>query len=206
MSDEVKQIAMDEETSNEIPTQDTECKDIKSNGAADAPAAGAETEQPLAPEQLAELKAKAAKADEHWNRLLRQTADFDNFKKRMARERQEDLKYANRSLLEKIIPVIDNFEIGLAAAANSTDPAVKSMHTGISMVFSQLKSVLVDAGFEEIDATGQTFDPNFHEAVSQEESAQVPEGAVIRQLRKGYKLKDRLLRPASVVVARKPSA
>jgi molecular chaperone GrpE len=205
MSDEAKQTAMDEVTKNNVPAQAAPEEKAGKDAANDA-AATALTEPPLTVEQLAELKAKAAKADEYWNRLLRQTADFDNYKKRMARERTEDLKYAHRGFLEKLIPVIDNLEMALAAAGKSTDPAVQSIHTGVTMVFNQLKAVLAEAGLEEIDATGQTFDPNWHEAVSQEETTQVAEGQVMRQLRKGYRLKDRLLRPASVVVTRKPSS
>jgi len=73
------------------------------------------------------------------------------------------------------------------------------------MIFQQLKKVLTESGLEEVDASGQTFDPNLHEAVSQQESKEVPEGNVLQQLRKGYKLRDRLLRPATVVVAKKPA-
>jgi molecular chaperone GrpE len=169
------------------------------------PEKGAVVEAELTQEQVAELIAKAEKADEHWNRLLRQTADFENFKKRAAREKQEATKYANESLLQKLIPVIDNFEAALASAANAQNPAADSFQTGVNMIYTQLKTTLADAGLEVIDATGQTFDPNFHEAVSQQETAEVPEGQVVQQLRKGYKLKDRLIRPATVVVAKKAS-
>lgn len=157
-------------------------------------------------EQLVELKTLAAKADENWQRLLRTTADFDNFKKRSAREKQEAIKYANESLLNKIIPVLDNFEMALAAAQNTSGDGVKSLHEGVAMIHSQLKTVLTDAGLEEVDATGKPFDPNLHEAVSQQESAEVAEGNVLQQLRKGYKFRERLLRPATVVVAKHPAA
>lgn len=166
------------------------------------------TEQPLGLEgitskELEELQAKASKADEHWDRLLRLTADFDNFRKRAARDRQEAVKFANEALLQKLLPVLDNFEMALAAASNESN-AGQSLQTGITMIQQQLKAVLAESGLEEVDATGQVFDPNFHEAVSQQESAELPEGHVFRQLRKGYKLKERLLRPASVIVAKKP--
>src|ERR1051325_7014043 len=157
----------------------------------------------VSPEQLAELKERAAKADEHWERLLRTTADFDNFKKRAAREKQEAIRYANEGLLEKLVPVLDNFDMALAAAQTSSADAAQSLQTGVAMIFQQLKKVLTDAGLEEVDAAGQRFDPNWHEAVSQAESAEVPEGHVVQQLRKGYKLRDRLLRPATVVVAKR---
>lgn len=155
-------------------------------------------------EQLEELKTRAAKADENWERLLRTTADFDNFKKRAAREKQDAIRYANEGLLEKLVPVLDNFDAALSAAQTTASGAGQSMQAGIAMIFQQLKKVLTESGLEEVDATGQKFDPNLHEAVSQQETAETPEGQVVQQLRKGYKLRDRLLRPATVVVAKKP--
>lgn len=160
----------------------------------------------VTPEQLEELKALAAKSDENWERLLRTTADFDNFKKRAAREKQDAIRYANESLLQKVIPVLDNFEMALAATQSASADGVKSLQDGVAMIHTQLKSALGEAGLEEVDATGKPFDPNFHEAVSQQESAEVAEGYVLQQLRKGYKLRDRLLRPATVIVAKKPAA
>ncbi len=177
---------------------------------AETPSAAAKTadpaEAPLTPQQIEELQQKAAKADEHWDRLLRTLADLENFKKRAARERQDAIKFANASLLEKLIPALDNFDMALAAANNAEGHSIESLKTGIAMIYNQLKTALTDSGLEEIDATNQPFDPNLHEAVSHQESAAVPEGQVLQQLRKGYKLRDRLIRPASVVVARKPAA
>ena len=160
---------------------------------------------PLTPEQIEELKARAAKADENWERLLRTTADFDNFKKRAAREKIEAAQYANFSLLQKVLPVLDNFEMALAAAQSAKDDKLASLQSGVLMIQQQLKSALTETGLEEIDAAGKLFDPNFHEAVSEQESADIAEGHVLQQLRKGYKFKDRLLRPATVIVAKKPA-
>jgi len=159
----------------------------------------------LTAEQLEELKARAAKADEHWERLLRTTADFDNFKKRATREKTEAVQFANAGLLQKLLPVMDSFDMALAAVQNAKDDKSSSLRTGIVMVQSQLKNILAEAGLEEIDATGKVFDPTQHEAVSQQDTADVPEGNVVQQIRKGYKLRERLLRPAAVVVARKPT-
>ena len=158
----------------------------------------------ITPEQLEELKARAAKADENWERLLRTTADFDNFKKRVTREKQEAIRYANEGLLQKLVPVLDNFDMALSAAQTGQTEAAQSLQAGINMIYQQLKSALVEAGLEEVDAAGKTFDPNLHEAVSQTETTEVPEGQVLQQLRKGYKLRERLLRPATVVVAKAP--
>ena len=158
----------------------------------------------ITPEQLEELKDRAARADENWERLLRTTADFENFKKRVTREKQEAIRYANEGLLQKLVPVLDNFDMALSAAQTGQTEAAQSLQAGINMIYQQLKSALVEAGLEEVDAAGKTFDPNLHEAVSQTETAEVPEGQVLQQLRKGYKLRDRLLRPATVVVAKAP--
>jgi len=160
--------------------------------------------EPLSEPQIAELKEQAAKAQQYYEQLLRATADLDNYKKRTARERQDAIKYANESLLEKIIPILDNFEMALTAA-NATNTSVPSLQAGITMIHQQLNSAMAGAGLEEIDANGKPFDPNLHEALSQQETDDVPEGQVVQQTRKGYKLRDRLLRPASVVVAKKPA-
>src|ERR1017187_1209499 len=160
---------------------------------------------PLSPEQIEDLKTRAARADENWDRLLRTTADFDNFKKRAARERTEAAQYASFSLLQKLLPVLDNFEMALTAARNAQGDKLASLQSGVLMIQQQLKSALTETGLEEIDATGQPFDPALHEAISQQESAEVPEDHVAQQLRKGYKFKDRLLRATTVIVAKKPA-
>ena len=159
----------------------------------------------LTPEQLEELQARAAKADENWERLLRTTADFDNFKKRAARERQDAARYANESLVQKLIPILDNFEMALAATQAGAAANAQSLADGVAMILQQFKSTLAEAGVEEVEAAGKPFDPNLHEAVSQQESAEVPEGQVLQQLRKGYRLRERLLRPATVIVAKPPA-
>jgi molecular chaperone GrpE len=176
--------------------------DLAENSGTPEPTAVVEAQ--LSPEQIAELLARAEKADENWDKLLRQTADFENYKKRVVREKQEATKYANESLLQKLIPIVDNFEAALAATG-AQNASTDSLQTGVNMIYTQLKSTLADAGLEEIDAANKAFDPNFHEAVSQQETEDAPEGQVVQQLRKGYKLRDRLIRPATVVVAKKPS-
>ena len=134
---------------------------------------------------------------------LRSQADFENFKKRAAREKEEAIKYANSSLLEKLIAIVDNFELGLEAARAEGEKS--PVFSGMSMVLKQLMDFLADSGLQPIDATGQKFDPNLHEAIAHEPSDNVPEETVIRQMRRGYKLKDRLLRPSCVVVSSGPA-
>ena len=162
----------------------------------------------LTPEQQTEIQARAAKADEHWDRLLRVTADFENFKKRAARERTEAIHFANASLFQKLLPILDSFEMAQSAAQNTQVPqgGIASLQAGITMIQQQIKGILAESGLEEVDASGKPFDPTFHEAISQQESDSVPEGNVLQQVRKGYKLRERLLRPAGVIVAKKPAA
>jgi len=169
-------------------------------------AANLEAAGPLSPDAVAELKAQAAKSREYWEQLVRTTADLENYKKRAAREKQEAIKYANEALLLKLIGVLDNFDMAVAAAVQSDDPAAKSLQTGVNMILTQLRQALSEFGLEEIDALNKPFDPNFHEAISQPDAQDVPEGQVIQQVRKGFKLRDRLLRPASVIVSRRPHA
>ena len=133
---------------------------------------------------------------------LRSQADFENYKKRSAREREEAVKYANSSLLERLVAVIDNFELGLSAARDEGEQS--PIYSGMSMVLKQLMDLLADYGVQPIDAVGQRFDPNLHEALAHEPSSKVPEEHVVRQTRRGYRLKDRLLRPAAVVVSSGP--
>ena len=130
---------------------------------------------------------------------LRSQADFENYKKRSAREKEEAIKYANNSLLEKLISIVDNFELGLEAARGEGEKS--PIFSGMSMVLKQLMDFLADSGLQPIQAVGQKFDPNLHEAIAHEPSEEVAEGNVIRQTRRGHKLKDRLLRPSSVVVS-----
>ncbi|MEO7167654.1 MAG: nucleotide exchange factor GrpE [Chthoniobacterales bacterium] len=129
----------------------------------------------------------------------RTQADFENFKKRTAREKEDSIKYANSSLLERLIAIIDNFELGLSAARSEGEKS--PIYAGMSMVLKQLTDFLADNGLQPIDVEGQKFDPNLHEAIAHEPSDDVPEGVVTSQRRRGYKMKDRLLRPSSVVVS-----
>jgi molecular chaperone GrpE len=134
---------------------------------------------------------------------LRSQADFENYRKRSIREREDAVKFANFSLVEKLVPVLDSFDLGLQAA--KANEAAAPIVSGMEMVRRQLEDVLHQFGVEALDATGHPFDPNLHEAVAQEASEDVPEGSVVRQLRKGYRLRDRLVRAALVVVSGGPS-
>ena len=179
-------------------------KDVIENETPDADGAAPESET-LSGEALAVLKEQAGKGAQYYEQLLRTTADFENFKKRAARERQEAIKYANESLLERLLPVLDNFDMALAAAS-TPNTTLQSIQSGVTMIQTQLRTAMSETGLEEIDATGKPFDPNLHEAISQQETSDTPEGHVVQQVRRGYKLRERLLRPASVIIAKKPAA
>ncbi|MDP3850288.1 MAG: nucleotide exchange factor GrpE [Luteolibacter sp.] len=145
-----------------------------------------------------ELEADVAK----WKELsLRTAAEMDNLRKRTAREREEAIRYANQRLLEELLPVIDNFEMGMQAASQDTTSMI---YIGMDMVRRQLNEFLASQGVEEIDAAG-LFNPNLHDAVAQEDCAAGEEGRILRVTRRGFKLRDRLLRPASVVVSKLPA-
>jgi molecular chaperone GrpE len=166
----------------------------------DASATGAPSPETTPPED--DCDGLQADLDRFRDLALRSQADFENYKKRSAREKEEAIKYANSSLLEKLIAIVDNFELGLEAARAEGEKS--PVFSGMSMVLKQLMDFLVDSGLQPIDATGQRFDPNLHEAIAHEPSDEFPEGTVVRQTRRGYKLKDRLLRPSSVVVSSGP--
>jgi molecular chaperone GrpE len=146
--------------------------------------------------------AQAGQSAELKDRLLRGQAEWENSRKRIIREKEDAVRYAAEGLLEKLLPVLDNLEMGMQAAKTATD--AKSIAQGLEMVLKQFQQVLKDAGVETIDAVGQPFDAHRHDALGEQESNEHPEGHVVMQVRKGYKLKDRLLRAASVFVA-KPS-
>src|SRR5438876_3385861 len=133
---------------------------------------------------------------------LRSQADFENYKKRSAREKEEAIKYPNSSLLERLVAIIDNFELGLEAAKGESGQS--PIYSGMTLVLKQLNDLLAENGLQPIEADGKKFDPNLHEAIAHEPSDQFPEGIVLRQTRRGYRLKDRLLRPSSVVVSSGP--
>jgi len=129
---------------------------------------------------------------------LRSQADFENYKKRAAREKEDAVKYANSSLLQRLVSILDNFELGLAAA--KTESEHSPIYSGMVLVQKQLNDLLEENGLQAIEAEGKKFDPNQHEAIAHEPS-ESPEETVIRQARRGYRFKDRLLRPARVVVS-----
>lgn len=157
-------------------------------------ASGADPEDALAGLQ--------ADLDRFRDLALRSQADFENYKKRAAREKEDAVKYANSSLLQRLVSILDNFELGLAAA--KSDGEESPIYSGMLLVQKQLNDLLEENGLQAIEAEGKKFDPNVHEAIAHE-PGQAAEGTVIRQARRGYRFKDRLLRPARVVVSSGPA-
>ena len=146
----------------------------------------------LSPEELAANEIASLK-----DQLLRTRAEFDNIRKRLTREKEESLRYANQAILGDLLPLLDHLELGLQAAASATD--AQSVVTGVKLIQSQFDRFLTDHGVTPIDALGKPFDPNWHEALGQEPAPGKSEGLVLHQRRRGYKIGDRLLRPTSVI-------
>lgn len=147
---------------------------------------------------------KAEQAKEFEDKWLRSRAELDNFRKRASKEKDQVRDYAKEAVLMQLLPVLDSFDMGMTQVETSTD--VNSIQQGMRLIHGQLQNLLADLGIETIDATGQAFDHNLHEAMSTRETDEHEDGTVLSQTRKGYKLKGRLLRPASVVVAKTPEA
>ena len=134
-------------------------------------------------------------------RVLRTAADAENFKKRLQREKEEQTRYANESLMRELLPVIDNLERALEHSEAGADQG--GLLEGLNMTLKGFLDTLTRFGCTPVEAAGKPFDPNFHEAVSQEESADHEPNTVLRELQKGYLLKERLLRPAVVIVSKR---
>ena len=146
-----------------------------------------------------ELSALQAKYDELNNQYIRLAADFDNYRKRQAQERESLLKYGAENALKKMLEVLDNFERGAKALENVED--CEKCKESFNLIHKQVFDILSKLGLETIDAQGQIFDPNFHEAVMQTPTSEHPEHTIIAELQKGYKMGDKVLRPSLVNVA-----
>lgn len=148
------------------------------------------------------MVALEAEVQKYKDESLRRAAEMDNYRKRMAKELEQSRKFSNQGLLMELLPVLDNFGMGMQMAEKEQG---SMLYQGMAMVQGQLSEFFASQGVKaiELDA-GADFDPNFHEAVSQEETIEVAEGKVFRVVRKGYFVGDRLLRPANVIVAKLP--
>lgn len=187
-------------------TEDEKPPQQAGNGRATAEAEdeAAVAETPAAAgELMRELDRVQGELEEMKSRYLRSVADLENFRKRMARERQETLRSAAGAVIEELLPVLDHMAIGLEAAARH--PEAGEVTEGFRMVHEQLKQTLAGQGLEELRPDGERFDPNLHECVAHQPSDEVGEGCVTTTIRSGYRLRDRLLRAANVVVSSGPA-
>jgi molecular chaperone GrpE len=204
MADDVKKNGEASEVALDLddPTNDLEAamraavaavEGVESGARHDPPAAAAGSPAEGGAGEVAKLRQEAA---ELRDRLVRTLADFDNFRKRSERERQEQRRFAALEPLRELLTVADNLDLALSAQGSADD-----LKRGVEMIHRQMGELLRRFGAVEVPAVGQPFDPTLHEAVSREESTQVKAPTVVAELRRGYKLHDRLLRPAMVKVA-----
>lgn len=190
-----------EKAANEAPAEETseqaeattEQTEAAAEETAEQPTESADASASSATESL---KAELAAAND---RNLRLMAEFDNFRRRSAREQLEIIETANGKLLEKLSEVLDNFERAFASENKAKD--LETFEKGMQMIHDQFAKVLTDAGLEQLDPTGQEFDPNCHEALMQQPSEEIPENHVVTVFMKGYKLKNKILKPAKVIVS-----
>jgi len=148
-----------------------------------------------------ELQKVQAERDSLYDRLARQQAEFDNFRKRASREQQEFRQYAVSDALKQFLPVLDSFDRALAV---SNDGGEEKLRSGVELVRKQMLDTLARLGVTPIEAEGSVFDPQIHEAIEMVDTRDAKDNHVISELQRGYRLKDRLLRPAMVRVARNP--
>ncbi len=176
-------------------TRPEESQPSEMNGDEDACAEVPAEEQ----EEESEIDRMKTALRESHDHLLRKQAEFDNFRKRNERERQDYIKYAAGELLVEILPVLDNLERAIEAPASGTEDR---LHEGISIIHRQFIDILQKAGLREVEGLGREFDPHVHEAVGHVETNEHPESEILEVYQKGYFFKDRLLRPALVNVAK----
>ena len=150
-----------------------------------------------------ELKKRADERDGFYDQFVRAHAEFENIKKRMEKEKADFIKYANEGLIIEFLPIIDNLEMAEKHIAEAKD--FKAVRDGVDMIQLQIQKFLKDIGIERIKTAGEKFDPHMHEAIETEESKEKEDGVIVAELKPGYRLNGRLLRPAMVRIAKKIS-
>ncbi len=154
----------------------------------------------LSDDEYEGLRKKAEERDEYYNRWLKVHAEYENTRKRIEKEKWEHMKFANESLVSQLFPIVDNFDLALAAMEKAKDKT--AVMDGIKMVQKEFHRIIEENGVEKIKTIGENFDPNIHDAVSVVETDEHPDGIILEEVRAGYMLNKRLLRPAQVVVAK----
>ena len=168
------------------------------NGGDAADGQSGEKADQKAEEKADEKTGEKAAEEQESERYMRLMAEFQNFRKRAAREKADIHAYANEKIIGELLPVLDNFERALATETDDADGYAK----GMELIFTQLKTALENAGLKEIPALGEEFDPNFHNAVMTETSEEHEDGKISKVLQKGYTLNDKVIRPSMVAVVR----
>ncbi|MDH3454022.1 MAG: nucleotide exchange factor GrpE [Desulfuromonadales bacterium] len=151
-----------------------------------------------------EIEAARTEASNNWDLYLRERADLENARKRHLRDKEEALRFANDRLLKEMIPVLDNLERAVSHAEQSDD-SNQGLLEGVNMTINQFRKALEDFGVKPINAVGEPFDPNMHQAMGQVESAEQAPNTVVTEFQRGYLLHNRLLRPSLVMVAKAPT-
>jgi molecular chaperone GrpE len=191
---------------SEIPqTDETDADDARADGRGEGEADTGQPGGTVSLETVKDLEDKLAavnrQAEENYDRLLRVSADFENYKKRAARENEEFRKYATQSLVKDLLPVIDNLELALKSPAAAEGNVGTSLIDGVELTRREILRILENYQVKPIEALGAAFDPTYHEAVMREETDEHPENTVVGELQKGYLMHDRLIRPSMVVVS-----
>ena len=148
-----------------------------------------------------ELERERRLASEYKEHLQRLAADFENYRKRVEKEREDFVKFSKEDLVYELLSILDNFEMALHHVKNTTEP--KKIIEGIELVGRQFHNILKKEGLQVIETKGKKFDPHIHEAIMHEETDKHPEGLIIEELRKGYTLSDKIIRPAQVKIAKR---
>ena len=195
MQQEIDEVEAEENAADEAEAPET--AEASESDAAEADAA-AEAEAP--DEDAAALKAQVeslkAALEEKDNRVKRLQADFENFRRRTSKEREELANVVTQDLLKSMLPILDNFDRAMAAEQKDNE----SFQKGVEMIYTQLNETLKNAGLELIDTAGQKFDPNFHQAVMRVENPDLEDDTIAQELQKGYIVKGRVIRPSMVQV------
>ena len=190
MEDCMEEIREDDAQEKEIEEESSEAEPEEKEAPGE--------EKDLTPDQeMARMQQEVEQANDM---MLRLAAELDNYKKRVGKERESLIRYAAQDVLQELIPVLDNFERAIESADKSKD--FVSFLEGVKMIYKNMYDVMGRKGLVRIDAVGETFDPNIHEAVMQVTSEEHPENVVVEELQKGYMLHDRVIRPSMVVVSK----
>ena len=185
-----------EDLPEEIDGEEALSPEDESQNEEDIPLGEMTTDQLI--EKISEVQASA---DTNMDNYLRSQAEMENMKKRFQKDKQELIKYGNETLTKQLLPVADNLEKALDHSEDEN--SIEALREGVDLTLKGLMNVLEKAGVEVVEAVGAPFDPNFHEAVSEQEDDRVAPGTVLKELQKGYLLNQRLIRPAMVIVNKK---